>query len=348
MSLTASNVFASLSEQKLGFSFGKPKRVGEASLTVVLPILRETSIKRQYLTFPETDKVLVFDTGQIDKMEVDNKADDHVFIRSGTLFKGATQERALQRSAIVFAGQKATLEVRCVHATRGIRPNAKTKWGGLTPLDLDQANYSHHYTPKDQSTTWSNVHKSTANYCSLSDYAKSSMSARSSSALPASNTAGGSFGGGVSGHYEAPHAMDDLASHMDAFALNFDEILSKVKRDDGQAGLALITDGGVQTVEIFDHPDSWKALHEAAVKRMGAELVKEDKDSVFEFKPENAHKMVNRVLSMSWARKNIFKHRPSNGEPAVEITGLTADGYVGEMVEVNEQLMHLTILKRTD
>jgi len=350
MSLTSSNLFASIIDQKLGFSFGKPKRVDEKSLTVVLPILRERSLNRQYITFPETEKVLVFDTGKIDQMEVDNKCDDHVFIRSGTLFKGATQERALQRSAIVFAGKKATLEVRCVHASREINPSASVKNGGLTPLDLDQANYSHGYSPKDQHTTWANVYKSTSNMSALyGGGGGSSMSAGMSREFHGT-VWGGSNAPNVHGanYFSAPTGSDDLAKHLDAFSVNFEEILSKIKRDEGQSGLALITESGVQTIETFDHADSWKAIHEAAVKRMGTALVTEDKESVFEFKPENAHKMVNRVLAMDFARKNIFKHRPSNGEPSVEITGLTAPGYVGELVEVNDQVMHLTILKRTD
>lgn len=366
MSLTASNVFASLSEQKLGFTFGNPKRVDEKSLTVILPILRDTSLKRQYITFPETDKALVFDTGAIDKMEVHNQGEDHVFIRSGTLFTGKTQSRALQRSAIVFAGDKVKLEVRCVHATHGINPKAKTEYGGITPLGLDQANYSAGYAPKDQGTTWSNVQKSTSNMCSMMGSLKSEtsrdrqfrMSSLSSlhshghssgcSGVWASNA--GSSPGSTESHNINWHQAggDDLSKHFNDFAQHFDEVLSKVKLEEKQSGVALITDSGVQTVEIFDHPDSWKALHEAAVKRMGAELVKEDRESVFEFKPENAHKMVNRVLGMDWARKNIFKHRPSNGEPSVEITGLTASGFVGELVEVNDQVVHLTILKRTD
>lgn len=351
MSLTASNVFVSLSDQKLGFSYAKPKRVDEKSLTVVLPIIRETSIKRQYITFPETDKCLVFDTGKIDQMEVDNKSEDHVFIRSGTLFRGSTQERALQRSAVVIAGQKMGLEVRCVHATRGIRGKAETKWGGLTPLNLDQNNYDKHYTPKDQQTTWSNVHNSNAAYCSLSGQMHGSLKASASFHDSATRDfhetywSSSASGQSVSGNWASSSGMDDLASHMDLFAAQFDEVLSKIKREENQAGLALITDGGVQTIEIFDHADSWKALHEAAVKRMGAELVKEDKESVFEFKPNHAHKMVNRVLAMDWNRKNIFTRRPNNGEPLIEITGLTAVGFVGEIVEMNEQVVHLTILK---
>ncbi len=312
-------------------------------------------------------------------MEIVNESGETVFIRSGTLFRGATQERALQRSVVAFAGKNGKMPVRCVHASRGINPNAKTTYGGLTPLNFDQMNYSHGYKPAEQHVYWSNVQHATTNFCKLSGVAPSvsvhnsgvlrgQVMSRMSSSLNVHSgdvTTGGPVWGSGLGYMhsevdevlatpdmaafignQSVHKMDDLASHQDAFALKFDDILSKIKLQTNQAGLALITDGGVQTIEVFDHPDSWKALHESAVKRMGAELVKDDSENVFEFKPENANKMVCKVLALDWARNTILEHRPTNGEPKVVITGLSSGDYVGELVELNDQVAHLVVLKK--
>jgi ARG/rhodanese/phosphatase superfamily protein len=362
MTVTLANVFEALIKSEVGYSFGKPKRVDEKSLTCVLPILRQSEEKRTYITFPETDKVLVFDTGSIQEMEADNQTDSHVFMRSGTLFRGSTQERALQRSAILFPHKKARMAVRCVHASRGIRSGTNVKYGGVSPLSFDQKNYNAGYAPKSQAEYWANVQSTTADFCKMSGetmhepdmasleepMARHATSQQVKSRIARKGYSGPHYGGvNAGGSISAPPTkMDDLASAMDSFSSRFDEVLSKIKIDDHQAGLALITDTGVQTVECFDHQDSWRALHESAVKRMGAELVKEDPESVFEFKPEHAHKAVTKVLALPFERNEIWHHRKENGDGDVVISGLSyRNEYVGEAVELNGQLIHLVILK---
>lgn len=378
-------VLQTVADQKLGYSYGKPLRVDEKSLAVVLPILRKTSLTRQYITFPETEKVLVFDTGKIDEMEAENQTDSNVFIRSGTLFRGSTQERALQRSAVLFPGRKVKLGVRCVHASRGISPNASVKYGGITPLAFDTANYAHGYTFADQGATWSNVLKATTEMNAKMGKPKpapnitgamrmSSLSHRDGP-IGASGPLGASGPAGVAGDagayymsssadsvadmaantmftsnihasaFSGPKA-DDLHTSFHEFAKHFDDILSKVKMVDDQAGLALITQAGVETVEFFDHHLSWKALHEAAVKRLGSSIVDDGDENVFDYKPEAAIKQVNKVLGIDFKSNLILEHRPSNGEPKIVITGLTGGGYVGEVVELDERVIHLVLLKQ--
>lgn len=43
---------------------------------------------------------------------------------------------------------------------------------------------------------------------------------------------------------------------------------------------------------------------------------------------------------------SIFHHKSSNGEPDLEITGLTSDRFVGEIVELNARLIHLLIIRK--
>jgi len=358
-------ILSSLAEEKLGYSYGKPVRIDEKSLAVVLPILRSTSISRQYITFPETEKVNVFDTGRIDEMEAHNTTDLNVFMRSGTIFKGSTQERALMRSAVLFPGKKQKLGVRCVHASRGISPNSKVLYGGITPLNFDKKNYTSGYHFADQSSTWSNVmasnaemnakmgktkvEKSAAGHAFFSSGSHGAVRGRSGQSV-GSYMMGGSDESCVpisaSSVFAGPSKIDDLHSNFKEFAMHFDEILSKIKLVENQAGLAMINQNGVETIEVFDHKASWKALHDSAVKRLGSDVIGGDTESVFEYKPENAVKQVNRILALDYKTNQIFRHKPSNGEPDVEITGLTADGYVGEAVELNGSLIHLVILKQ--
>ena len=87
--------------EKLGYRFGDPLRVDADGLCAVVPILRETTLRRQYVLLQETDDVAVIDTGKIDSMTAKNGGDQNVFVRSGTIFSGETQERALLRLSLI-------------------------------------------------------------------------------------------------------------------------------------------------------------------------------------------------------------------------------------------------------
>ncbi|PYV62230.1 MAG: hypothetical protein DMG97_40895 [Acidobacteria bacterium] len=73
----------------------------------------------------------------------------------------------------------------------------------------------------------------------------------------------------------------------------------------------MITESGCKTIELFDVPASWEALHKDAVKRMGTELLRgPDNTSVFEYKPENAVNAVRSVLALPFKSNLIYEHKP--------------------------------------
>lgn len=384
-SISSSTILRAISEETMGFRFGKPERPNEASLACILPILRETSQVRQYITLPETEQVLVFDSGTINKINLKNASKNNVFVRSGTIFEGkGTQSRALMRSAVLFPGTEVALDVRCVHQSHAIRTGAEFKYGGITPLSVDSAVYQAGYRPQDQGVTWNAVRRTTAVMQSMAGVQaevapvpvlpadESSMfeasprtiarqplyPARPSSAPdvlppvpgplphPAPTGAPRPFIPNVAGGYSARRAEDNLKQNFDDFARSFDAILSKAHLHENQVGLALITDTGCKTVELFDLAASWEAIHKDSVKRMGTELLRgSDNSNVFEYKPENAINAVRKVLGLDYKTNLIYEHKPSNGEPHVAILGVTASRYVGEIVEVDGRVIHLTILE---
>jgi hypothetical protein len=360
--ITASTILQAISGESMGFRFGKPERPNELSLTCILPILRETSQERQYITLPETENVLVSDSGTINKVNLKNASKKNVYVRSGTIFEGkGTQSRALTRSAVLFPGTEVALDVRCVHQTHGIRPGAEFKYGGITPLAVDSAVYSAGYRQQDQQSTWNAVRRTSA--------AMRTMFAApaASPAIPVIPVADAMFVdspspvpqamrppgippvpmppmGGVA--YEFTQGEDNLKQNFDEFARNFDTILSKARLHENQVGLALIMDTGCKTVELFDLAASWEAIHKDSVKRMGTELLRgADNTSVFEYKPENAINAVRKILALPYKTNLIYEHKPSNGEPHVAIFGLTASRYVGEVVELDGRVIHLNILE---
>jgi len=353
---TPTDILQAVSEESMGYRFGKPDRPNESSLTCILPILRETSQVRQYITLPETENVLVSDSGTINKINLKNTSKQNVFVRSGTIFEGkGTQSRALTRSAVLYPGAEVALDVRCVHQTHGIRSGAEFKYGGITPLSVDAAVYSAGYRPQDQHTTWNAVRNVTASmrtmYSAAEPRTAASKPVPPSHPIPVATSPLSSSIPSQTLHSAAPsggfgQGQDNLKREFDAFARNFDDILSKARLHDNQVGIALITDTGCKTIELFDLPASWEAIHKDSVKRMGTELMRgPDNASVFEYKPENAVQAARKVLALEYKTNLIYEHKPSNGEPHLAIFGLTASRYVGEAVELDGRIIHLTILE---
>lgn len=367
--LDRQSVLTAVSEESFGFRFGKPDRPSEKSLACILPILRETSQQRQYVTMPETDQILVMDSGTIYKVNLKNASKQNVFVRSGTIFEGkGTQSRALTRSAVLFPGTEVALDVRCVHQSHSIRPGAKFQYGGVTPLSVDASFYTAGYRPSDQQTMWNAVRRTTTAWSGESDLeqtplpaapvmAQASAQERSRGVIPRLFRAAArpepQFGAPIDAapapSVAEPGAFvgsDDLKRNFDSFARDFDSILSKARLHENQSGLALITETGCKTIELFDVPASWEALHKDAVKRMGTELLRgSDNTNVFEYKPENAVNAARKVLGLNYKTNLIYEHKPSNGEPHVAIFGMSASNYVGEIVELDGRVIHLVILE---
>jgi hypothetical protein len=252
-----------------------------------------------------------------------------------------------------------------VHQSHGIRSGAEFKYGGITPLSVDTAVYQAGYRPQDQRATWNAVRDTSA--------VMQAMYTAQAPAQPASKSrarlldsilrpaparavpvAEAPSAPGVPpmpptptvGQVAFGPAQDNLKQNFDDFTRNFDAILSKARLHDNQVGLALITEAGCKTIELFDLPASWEAIHKDAVKRMGTELLRgTDKSNVFEYKPEHAVDAVRKVLGLDYTTNLIYEHKPSNGEPHVAIFGLTAARYVGEIVEVDGRVIHLNILE---
>lgn len=362
VSFNRDTVFQIIQNEKMGFTFGIPERPDESSLAVVLPILRSSSLKRSYVTLPETrnwggtneDGVQIADTGNINRMRFTNKTDSNVFVRSGTILKGATQERTTLVSTILFPGETKELEVRCVHRSRGISHGAKVTHSGLTPLRFDQMNYRKEYSASEQQTYWRNAE--TVSGSVLRSTAVSFNDSEVGRRRRASSPRGQSMGAYSvlsadvnpspigSDFLGSMPRQDDLSSHMEEFSKSFSDMLAKVQFIPGQVGLGLISDKGVETIELFDLTDSWKALHEDAVKRVGADVVKPDTGGVFEYRKDKAVEAVKKVLGVGFSSKVIYEHR-ANGQPSLSVIGVSNEKYTGEIVELDGKVMHLVLLR---
>jgi hypothetical protein len=149
-------------ESRFGYKLGEPWKYSEESLGVVVPILRENSPDRQYITMYEVLKELnIQDTGKIDQLDLQNKSGVAIFIRAGTIFTGGTQNRAAQHSG-VFSHEKETINVRCVNASHGIRKGEEMVFGDIAPPSVTR-----NLMARDQNSVWDSV----SNYTTEKTYA---------------------------------------------------------------------------------------------------------------------------------------------------------------------------------
>lgn len=137
---------------RFGYRLGDPWKYSEETLGVVIPILREDSPYRQYVTMYEVLKELnIKDTGSINQVDLQNKSGKAIFIRSGTIFTGKTQNRAAQHSG-VYSNEKETIDVRCVHASYGINRGEEMGFGDIAPPSVTM-----NLIARDQSSVWDSV-----------------------------------------------------------------------------------------------------------------------------------------------------------------------------------------------
>lgn len=143
-----------IADSKSGYRLGDPWKYSEETLGVVVPILRENSPDRFYITMYEVlDQLNIKDTGHINQVELQNDCGMAIFVRAGTIFEGKTQNRAAQHSG-VYQDNKEIIDVRCVQQTRGISSDEKMKFGDIAPPSVTIS-----LMTGDQSNVWERVRK---------------------------------------------------------------------------------------------------------------------------------------------------------------------------------------------
>lgn len=217
-------------DEKEGFSFGKVFRLDEDGVVAILPILRESKTERGYVVLPEAPSVKIEDTGGIDAVKVTNNGSLPVYIRSGTVLKGQTQERAAVIGRIVFPNETETIKIVCVHQTRPIAMGSKMVYHSLAPASIDLTS---------QHLAWNCV---------------ASYSGRAQSAFRGLNR-------------PVPTGpFDDLASYAKSYSSEVEKVLPKIEHKKNQAGMVMFDVEGVYIIEIFDLEPSWKALRDDVIK----------------------------------------------------------------------------------
>lgn len=259
-------------EEKDGFKLGKLWRNTKDSMGFVIPILREDHLERKYKMLEESGNVLITDTGNIDRLNIISKDKQNVFMRGGIILEGVTQERSPISGLIIEPFSTSIIDVKCVHASRGIRRNSPMKYADVSPRHVHRELYT-----RNQSRVWSSV----AHYHnSLSDHY---------------HTLDDNLGGRV--------RCDDLLSSIRKVSQkkkNVESAIVNMPVDEKQVGVIIFDINGVIGLELFDSPLSWKALHKKVLSKYEDILLRKEGNKLFELKTEiiqnNIQEFIEKVL----------------------------------------------------
>jgi hypothetical protein len=259
-------------EEKDGFKLGKIWRNTKDSMGFVIPILREKSPDRKYKMLEESNHAHIADTGHIEKLKIISKDSENVFIRGGIILEGVTQERCPISGSIIEPYSTTVINVKCVHASKGIRMHTQMKYADVSPRHIHRELYT-----RNQSRVWSSVesyHDLMFNhYQPLNDYGSDRV------------------------------RSDDLLGSLRMISQkkkNVERAIDNMPVAKKQVGVIIFDANGVIGMELFDSPVSWKVFHKKVISKYEDVLLKTAGNNLFELKTKlirlKMQEFIERVL----------------------------------------------------
>jgi DNA-binding MarR family transcriptional regulator len=303
---------------RLGDPWKLPKGAG-----FVLPLLVDPPFEeRNYVLLQEVGSQVEFrDSGGISGVDALNSSGKNVFVRKGTMFSGkGTQSRSPVSGVVLVPGKEfVTISVNCIHQSHYISSGAAFKAEGITPHSVYQA-------LGDQSETWSSVsgyaRKMRGNVSRMIGGSASSPELEALDVVPEDN-------------------LVDMSRAVEQMKDTVEVALTSIPGDHvNQVGIAVFNLDGVVGVELFDHPDSWKAFSES-ITRSYSEVLLEEVGELYEIRMDRAGSVL-----MSFLEKVEASERTLLSENTVsKIWSLKGKGVDGELAEVEGKEIHLVLAK---
>jgi len=342
-----------------GYQFGEPWQLASECLSAVVPILKMFVRDRQYVVIQEIsqDKITVVDSGRINRVSV--KIEDvkkPIFVRAGTIFKGqGTQSRTSSMGVILESGKENLVDVFCVHATHGISPHSAFSVSSVVPRKVEDILVS---PSKSQATVWNAASvrclRSSATQCPscgssnlLQSYEAELVCMQCGFVISPTLGRDSAERTRIDAHSTMPIARDNLVANLDEMAKfneKVEEMLSKVPADiHNQVGIAIIDSHGVLGLEMFDHPDSWRAFSKSIVRNYADVLAKERvAEGLFALKTERIPEAVKKFLEKAEGlpETSIFKNR-------IGETRVLSGEVTGEYSTIGPDVIHLILKRKT-
>jgi len=354
-----------IASENNGFKIGDPWRFHELSLTAIIPLVRATEAKRSYRLISEVQKdIKIRDTGSIDQMQITNDSDWPILVKGGEYVYGATQTRTLAVSQVILVKETVVVPCACVHSSKGIREGQSVKVDGYAPSEVREVLYrgcpgiaphrppytvpfggdtlrrrssrgysrgiNYAYSGSLQQAVWGEVRK----YSGGEQARVHGLMSRSR--LAPDNDILHAFAEGLNSSYQT--SEEDLAGRMRENEEKYKDILKKTPKLDNQVGLALVALDGLESLECFEHPESFEALRRQVLKSEAGKLA--ETSELFDFKPEKAKAIVKELLT------GKYEEYLAVDKLSTSTTILTGKKFQGEVVLLGDDAIHCSFVKR--
>jgi len=252
-------------EEEVPFKLGEPWRYSDKATSIAVPIIRvDKPPERSYVLLEEVaDQVSFKDSGSIRKVVVEKGIDTPVLVRRGAILSGKTQPRMVSHTIVILPqAREVPVEVRCVSASTPISHRAKMRFVASAPVRVARM------ATASQPYVWEAV--------------GSFASWTAGMATPTTYSARASV--------PSTPIEDNLVTLMMTLEEHpIAEVRKKIRKAievfplvENQVGIVLLDEKGVAAVELFDHPDSWRAVAKDAGRKFVEMLVKEAEFFPFE------------------------------------------------------------------
>ncbi len=310
--MSMSEMILYLKKQKI--ILGEPWKLPKAS-GFLIPLIRQPPHpERNYILLQEAENQVDFrDSGGISGVDTLNKTEKNVYIRKGTMLKGTgTQSRASVTSFVLTPDKNyKRIPVNCIHQSHGIIRGSKFKAEGVAPMEV----YS---SLGEQSSTWA----------SISDYT-SKIQKR------------------MFNHQRTSIRLDNLLGVESLIKTEEDVVVDAMKNIPGdhvnQIGVAVFDLKGVVAVELFNHPDSWKAFSQSII-RSYRQVLTEEAGDLIEIRTDKAKEVFKRYLE----KLHELKRTLITENTVSKVWDLRDTEIEGELTEVEGEEIHLTLNRVSD
>ena len=286
-----------------GFSLGEPYRPTSDSIVAIVPITRQIHRQRDYITLSEAgERVSIKDAGRIDEVIVTNNTEKPIFIPAAWMLSGETQTRIVTQGVVILPSEIRNISVACVQMSRAYSRDALLRTSGAAPGPVERVLHERRGQGNIQDEVWGKTEKLREKF------------------PPGDET-------------------DNLPDIHSIHIREKETILRQLPEVPNQVGFFILVREGVSSLDCLDLPDSWSVIGKSLIEKEVEAIsqIKEDFDSIFEYKPQKAYSVLRAFL------QHQFVVEPVISGPNWETTDISAIDYVGEATIMDGNIIHVSL-----
>ena len=294
-------------------------KVGDATVyggLAVFPLIGDKQGKRDYLTLTEafSEKGVqiseLFEGGSVPQLRLKNNLDKDIFAADGEALLGAKQNRVLNVSIYVNAGDEIVIPVSCVEQGR---------WR-YQQRDFQGSEFSEFLSSRS------------AKMDSVASSLKRTGTDRYSDQ--------GAVWGAISDKcmdFGADAPTRSMADAYEAARPSLDQYLEHIRMQPNQVGLACAIDGRTAGIEMFEDTSVFNQFFSKLVRAYAAEVVMEDRIATVVPDKEGVHQLLHKIAHV---KCDEYEAVGSGKELRFKTGRLN-----GSALEVDGRLLHMVLLR---